>query len=155
MNDGTGSVKDVVDLAALGMNYLADESYWDVFQSNKSRCGTILSTALDLALLIAMLTDPYEPELADMLKQQLNVRSNAHAIPKFFRVGMIPEGHRLRSPRNVNINMGVTGTTSKRPEIKKKQRSQRLHHAKVQTQRRQQKLAEQTFWAKNIQHKSG
>jgi methionyl-tRNA synthetase len=88
-------------VSRLGNQYLQENKPWDLFKTDKVRCGTVIATFASLARLVAILIWPYMPEMAaNLLYTQLNLPREPY--PSFidtFTVDLVPAGHILGEPQ--------------------------------------------------------
>ena len=68
--------QEFMNLARLGNKYLADEEPWKVIKENEQRVQTIMYTALQIAVSLAVLSEPFLPFTSAKLKTMLNMATS-------------------------------------------------------------------------------
>ncbi|WP_375323337.1 methionine--tRNA ligase [Flagellimonas sp. GZD32] len=69
--------QELMNLARLGNKYLADEEPWKLIKTDEERVKTIMYVALQIAMGLAILSEPFLPFTSSKLKNILNVKSSA------------------------------------------------------------------------------
>ncbi|KAI8817821.1 tRNA synthetases class I (M)-domain-containing protein [Fimicolochytrium jonesii] len=86
------ALKLAMDISARGNAYLQDNKLDNkLFSDNRSRCDTVVATALNLAYLLSALIAPYMPGTATQIEEMLNVP--VRRITDTWTGGDIREGH--------------------------------------------------------------
>src|SRR5690625_2132320 len=62
---------ELMDLARLGNQHLADEEPWQTIKTDETRTQTVMHIALQIAAAVAILSDPFLPFTSEKLKQML------------------------------------------------------------------------------------
>jgi len=63
----------LVDLARVGNKYLADNEPWKTIKTDEERTATVLYMALEVAVYLAVLMDPFLPNTSKKLNAMLNI----------------------------------------------------------------------------------
>ena len=67
------ALAEVLNLARLGNKYLAETQPWHLIKTDAARTGTVLNVSLQIAAALAPLLEPFLPESAQKLADQLNI----------------------------------------------------------------------------------
>jgi len=67
------ALEEVLHLARLGNKYLAETQPWHLIKTDAARTGTVLNVSLQIAAALAPLLEPFLPESAQKLADQLNI----------------------------------------------------------------------------------
>ena len=67
----------MIDLARSGNKYLADTEPWKLIKTDPERVGTILNIALQVSASLAVLTEPFLPRTAVILRKMLNMKNQS------------------------------------------------------------------------------
>lgn len=67
------ALAEVLNLARLGNKYLAETQPWHLIKTDAARTGTVLNISLQIAAALAPLLEPFLPESAQKLADQLNI----------------------------------------------------------------------------------
>ena len=65
--------QEMIQLARLGNKYLADEEPWKLIKTNPERVATIMHTAMQIAAVLAVLSEPFLPHTAKKLRDMLQL----------------------------------------------------------------------------------
>lgn len=93
-------IKIAMAISKLGNQYLQDCKPWVLVKEDLPRCGVVISTAISLSRLIALVVWPYMPFLsANILYNQLNLpRDGYPRLPSKFELPYLPANHVLGEP---------------------------------------------------------
>ncbi|KAF2076114.1 hypothetical protein CYY_002576 [Polysphondylium violaceum] len=87
-------LKIAMSLSKVCNVYMQDNKPWDLANTDKARCGTILAVLVNAINLLATLMEPYMPSLANKIHQQLAVEPSKYVDSFVFA---IPENHKISS----------------------------------------------------------
>ena len=87
----------LMNLARLGNKYLADQEPWKLINEDPERVKTIINTALQIAVSLAVLSEPLLPFTAIKMKSMLNIDLSWDEVSTF-KNPLIIEGKLLRKP---------------------------------------------------------
>ena len=62
-----------MNIARLGNKYLAENEPWKLIKTDKKQTGTIIYTAIQITVLLAILSEPFLPFASKKLKKILNI----------------------------------------------------------------------------------
>jgi methionyl-tRNA synthetase len=68
--------QEMMQLARMGNKYLADEEPWKLIKTNPERVATIMYTAIQVVAGLAIVSEPFLPNTAEMLRKMLNLDPN-------------------------------------------------------------------------------
>ncbi|RMA66170.1 methionine--tRNA ligase [Ulvibacter antarcticus] len=68
---------ELMNVARLGNKYLADEEPWKSIKTDEERTKTVMYVALQIASVLAVLSEPFLPFTSEKLKKMLNVSPSA------------------------------------------------------------------------------
>ena len=88
------ALAEVLNLARLGNKYLAETQPWHLIKTDAVRTGTVLNVSLQIAAALAPLLEPFLPESAQKLADQLNI-----ALGNWISAGLsdtLTVGHQLQ-----------------------------------------------------------
>jgi len=88
------ALAEVLNLARLGNKYLAETQPWHLIKTDAARTGTVLNVSLQIAAALAPLLEPFLPESAQKLADQLNI-----ALGNWISAGLsdtLTVGHQLQ-----------------------------------------------------------
>ncbi|MEX0288192.1 MAG: methionine--tRNA ligase [Flavobacteriaceae bacterium] len=87
--------QEVMNLARLGNKYLADEEPWKVIKEDEERVKTIMYVALQIAVGLAILSEPFLPFTSTKLKGILGLGSNDKWEDVAAQEKLLPQGHQI------------------------------------------------------------
>ena len=64
---------ELMNIARLGNKYLAENEPWKLIKTDKKQTGTIIYTAIQITVLLAILSEPFLPFASKKLKKILNI----------------------------------------------------------------------------------
>lgn len=92
-------LKNILSISTLGNQYIQNNKPWLlVKEGNMVRAGTVMSVAVNVVALLAMLVSPYMPETSKIIETQLNYKIDNYALNKEF-IQFIHEGHQIGEPK--------------------------------------------------------
>ena len=95
------AITTVFNISRLGNQLMQHNTPWKLVKgsaTDKARAGTVVGLSVNLAALLCVLIQPYMPDMAARLEEQLAVPAGRLArIPTVFHC-FLPEGHRIGEP---------------------------------------------------------
>ncbi|MBK8443940.1 MAG: methionine--tRNA ligase [Sphingobacteriales bacterium] len=93
---------EMMNLARGGNKFLADCEPWKIYKSDPEACAAVLSYALELTANIAVACEPFLPNTARRILEQLRLDISEACRQQFWEQGVLqnilPEFHTLNSP---------------------------------------------------------
>jgi len=88
----------ILAIGKLGNQYYQDEKPWEKVNTDKARAGSVVSLSANLTKLLAILLEPYLPEVAKTVLKQLN--TTHELLPNTFEV-ILEENHKIGEPEPI------------------------------------------------------
>lgn len=94
------SIRNILNISRLGNQFMQENKPWVLVKgtsADKSRAGSVVSLAANIACLLSVLLQPYMPEVSATIQQQLNAPESCNVIYEDF-VCHLPTGHNIGKP---------------------------------------------------------
>ncbi|KAH3776066.1 hypothetical protein DPMN_177479 [Dreissena polymorpha] len=94
------SIRNVLSISRLGNQFMQLNKPWLLVKGSdieKSRAGTVVSLAANLACLLSVLLHPYMPEVSATIQRQLNAPQSCNEVYEDFVCHLDP-GHKIGQP---------------------------------------------------------
>ncbi|XP_052234080.1 methionine--tRNA ligase, cytoplasmic-like isoform X4 [Dreissena polymorpha] len=94
------SIRNVLSISRLGNQFMQENKPWVLVKGSdieKSRAGTVVSLAANLACLLSVLLHPYMPEVSATIQCQLNAPQSCNVVYEDFVCHLDP-GHKIGQP---------------------------------------------------------
>ncbi|XP_063424001.1 methionine--tRNA ligase, cytoplasmic-like isoform X3 [Mytilus trossulus] len=94
------SIRNIMSISRLGNQFMQSNKPWVLVKGSaddKSRSGTVVSLAVNIANLLSVLLQPYMPETSQTIQTQLNTPPDSNVVYREF-VCHLPPGHRIGKP---------------------------------------------------------
>ncbi len=86
------ALAEMMNIARIGNKYLADEEPWKLVKTDEDRTKTIMNTALQVASVLAFISEPFLPFTTVKLKQMFNFTENRN-WEEIRKLPILVEGH--------------------------------------------------------------
>lgn len=93
------AVQIAMSISSIGNGYLQKTEFWEIFKTDKERCGTILQISTEIILLLAKLFYPIIPSISKKILDQLNLSDDFLKISISFKPHKIPKNHMINEPK--------------------------------------------------------
>ncbi|VDI11987.1 Hypothetical predicted protein [Mytilus galloprovincialis] len=94
------SIRNIMSISRLGNQFMQSNKPWVLVKGSaddKSRSGTVVSLAVNIANLLSVLLQPYMPETSQTIQTQLNTPPDSNVVYRKF-VCHLPPGHKIGKP---------------------------------------------------------
>ncbi|KAH3692301.1 hypothetical protein DPMN_194751, partial [Dreissena polymorpha] len=94
------SIRNILSISRLGNQFMQENKPWVLVKGSdieKSRAGTVVSLAANLACLLSVLLHPFMPEVSATIQRQLNAPQSCNVVYEDFVCHLDP-GHKIGQP---------------------------------------------------------
>lgn len=94
-----GALRTIIELAALGNQYLNKKQPWKTIETNKEDAATTLYSACQAVKALSIMLEPFIPYTAEKIWASLNLTGSVHKKKWDEAIKELKPGHKLKEPK--------------------------------------------------------